>query len=714
MPAEMSKYEQRLHDRLSAEHRQIYSQLRGNIEEYLLDFIAMNIRYFTSHGKRHSLGVIKEMSLLLTDDVLGGLSSTEALVLLCAGWLHDVGLLVNRDPAGRILEYKEIRVRHAELGRDVILDTHIEAGIPDHELAALVAEVCYCHSRKVSIETRFPQARMPFDRDIVRPRFLAALLRLADALDVSQARAPERMMRKISEFPLDARLHWDICRVMHVNYDEEMIVVTATARTDEYQTAEDYRRLFYFKFCDLTDKLRGVRDILQEHSLPYRMMIGYLTFYPDDGSDRQIETVQGDAIPTNEVFPLEVILFEQMKRKHLEKEQYLFGADWDYQAARLYEDESEKSYKKTGVPVERADALSRAREHYIRAYELIRREINRQPPERYFLKTLETFFAIKVRRCANDTLTEGEGLFLDHLHQTQRALDQLEEHQVYIERGTHMLATFLEAGRSPLRPPIQKAIEAFRLRLENSPDGSLHHGCCECTARVITNFVLAGFSHEVERSAGWLQKKAEFHWRSIDSLTINKPVQMGHEYTADAMRAFLEMHDLESARQIATYLLEDDTNWQDWFKCHPDNIMTDGVENAKVTQELRHFLTQYPDLIPQGMSRFITKLQSVLKQEYSGRSTAADSSFNLRMLLLWNIKNLSADAIQIQRIKTLVCQNIQNVYEHPVWAEDGSWGYNPYTTASYIRSMLSFWEYYLLGGETPDKFFEVVHPGTGW
>jgi hypothetical protein len=69
MPTEMTVHERQLAGQLSETHRRVYDHLRGNIEEYILDFVAMNIRYFTSHGKKHSLGVVQQIASLLPDAV---------------------------------------------------------------------------------------------------------------------------------------------------------------------------------------------------------------------------------------------------------------------------------------------------------------------------------------------------------------------------------------------------------------------------------------------------------------------------------------------------------------------------------------------------------------------------------------------------------------------------------------------------------------------
>ena len=722
MTIEMTPHEERLCTQLKETHQVVYERIRGNIEDYLLDFVAMNIRFFTSHGKKHALGVIQQMDYLLSEDVLLEMSSTEALVLLCGAWLHDIGLLVNRDGAGKLLTYPEIRARHPELGRDKIMETYTEAGIPDHNLAALIAEVCYCHSRRVDIEAHFPQPRLSFGRDVVRARFLAALLRLADALDIGENRAPARMIRKMAEFPPDARLHWDICRVMRVGYESEKLTFSAIARDDDYQTADDYHRLFYFKFADLADEFRGVQSILQEYGLPYTGVAGHLTYYPDDGTERRVEIVRDNAIPLEEVLPLEVILYGQMKRVHLEKDQYLFAADWDHQAARLYEEEAGKPIKKMGVPSDRTDALQRAQAHYQSALAFVMQEMEYQPPERHFLKSLETFFALKARECADEALTEGEKLFLAHMHQAHRALDRLEAHPAFIESSTMVLLPFSQAGYSPLRPPLQTAFEVYKSRLVQSEDGSIHHGCCLCTAQALAGLALAGveINKAAEKSVTWLRKKGEFTWRSINLMRSAEPIEMGYEYTALTLRAFLELRDEETARKIITCLLDESTNWQDWPEIHPDNIMADGDELDDLIQVLRYALFGYADeLIVDGISRFANKLQPVITHKYltsleNGRGGNVTPTTVLRQLLLWNAEELIPDADMRRRIKEFVCRNVQNAHEHPVWAEDGSWGFNPYTTLAYVRQALAFWEYYLLGGGTFDEFLELARPGTGW
>jgi hypothetical protein len=80
--SQFTLYEGRFVNGLNIEHQAIYRNFKHNIETTVLDFIAVNIRYFTSHGKKHSEEIIRQINYMLPDDF--EMSSSEKLVLLCA------------------------------------------------------------------------------------------------------------------------------------------------------------------------------------------------------------------------------------------------------------------------------------------------------------------------------------------------------------------------------------------------------------------------------------------------------------------------------------------------------------------------------------------------------------------------------------------------------------------------------------------------------
>ena len=278
----LTESEERLINKLRDEHSQIYAGLKSRMESYLLDFAAMHIRYFTNHGRKHFLGVIQQISEMLPDQFLDGMSSTEALILLCSAWLHDIGLMVNVDSDGHLLTDSEIRNRHAELGRNLIRTEHHELGLDDRNLAGLIADVGYCHSRKGKAITEYLEPRDILGTDIVRPQFLAAILRLADALDTDSRRAPTLLIQRMAHFPDQARLHWEACQMLSISYDhqEGVIRIHATApEKSDFFLPDEYRRLFFWKFADLHEEFAGVCDLLAIKGLPYSDVIGILIHF---------------------------------------------------------------------------------------------------------------------------------------------------------------------------------------------------------------------------------------------------------------------------------------------------------------------------------------------------------------------------------------------------------------------------------------------------
>ncbi len=542
---EWTQPERRLISRLQDEHCQIYERLRSSVESYLLDFVAMNIRYFTSHGRRHSLGVIQQLNNLLPEEALASLSSTEALVLLCAAWLHDIGLLVNQDRrTGQTLTYSEIRDRHPQLGRDIIIDTHDEAGIADHVLATWIADVCFCHSRKAGmIDDYFPNSHIKFEHDSMRPRFLAALLRLADGLDMGENRAPHRLIPKLAEFPPDARLHWDICRVVRVDYDGETIILSASAKTDQFQTADDYRRLFYFKFSDLADEFRGVRDILQENGLPYNVMEGRLIYFPDDSSGRRVETVRDDAIPQNEVFPLEVILYDRFGREHMAQGEYIFAADWCYQAGRFYE-------RDKGSP-----NPDRAKQYYTQAADYIRKHRNASQNDRYWSNLLEHYYDAKAREIGGEPVGDLVA-FLADMDTLERQFDLIEEQLGSFFGDKPLLVThlLLKMGHSPLREALRFQLETIAHNLRH---GELHKDCPYCFGWAVSDMWLAEKGVDFRQILQWLRAQgSDKEWRSRQGITY------GYNYTASALLGLMDAND-PAARKAFDLLMDPSRNWDD-------------------------------------------------------------------------------------------------------------------------------------------------------
>jgi len=184
-------------------------------------------RHYTDHSVKHSVRVIEKLGEL-AEGIMGSdslLSPIEVYVLLAAAYLHDIGMQDERS-AGSDLD--EIRKRHHELTERIILQSMEQSGeaaplniedIPG--IANVIALVAKAH-REVDLSQDRDYRGFPHGGTSIRPRLLAALLRVADELDIDHRRAPMAILDNMEASPA-SQLHWYKC-----------YYVTGTAITDGY------------------------------------------------------------------------------------------------------------------------------------------------------------------------------------------------------------------------------------------------------------------------------------------------------------------------------------------------------------------------------------------------------------------------------------------------------------------------------------------------
>ncbi len=195
-------------------------------------------RQYTDHSVEHSYRVIEHLNQL-TDDLMQDhercLSANETYILLAAAYLHDIGMQDERHAVEltaslyggaldksyngmREIEFyylEQIRERHHEYTRKMIEEyleernEYVKIGLPRidvlDELVGLVAEA----HRQVDIyQSTF--CPVYHAKAFIRPRLLAALLRLADGLDIDYSRVDMERL-KLMIVPPDSQLHWYLC-----------------------------------------------------------------------------------------------------------------------------------------------------------------------------------------------------------------------------------------------------------------------------------------------------------------------------------------------------------------------------------------------------------------------------------------------------------------------------------------------------------------------
>jgi hypothetical protein len=221
-------------------------------------FVPIQHPFFNDHGVGHAERVIEYLDKLLEEEK-NYLSKLEVFILLTAAWLHDIGMMINVKD-GKTLSNTEIRQYHHELSRIFIRQHYQILGLPNRHIGYALADICYCHRRTVKIESIFTK-REPFEflGDSFRPRFLSALLRIADSMDCDARRAPELITNVIMKLPEKSRKHWLVCQSISgvdVSKQDSALIV------DGSYTSSSEKKLLKEKVLDLYDEIKTVDHLL--------------------------------------------------------------------------------------------------------------------------------------------------------------------------------------------------------------------------------------------------------------------------------------------------------------------------------------------------------------------------------------------------------------------------------------------------------------------
>jgi len=201
----------------ATEFKSRLDNIKDNSEE-LFKKEVLHHKYFTIHGKDHFHAIIS----ILNDLVEGiepnkELTKHEIFYLLVSVYLHDVGMLFSypndEDTAKTISTHempftKEDVIRkehHIRSGKYVI--EHADILSLDQFESECVRLICEGH-RRVNLESEDYDDRF-IGNETIRVRFIAALLRFSDELDISYKRAPIKIFEILEEeMPDYSLLQW--------------------------------------------------------------------------------------------------------------------------------------------------------------------------------------------------------------------------------------------------------------------------------------------------------------------------------------------------------------------------------------------------------------------------------------------------------------------------------------------------------------------------
>ncbi|HEC56454.1 MAG TPA: tetratricopeptide repeat protein [Candidatus Syntrophoarchaeum butanivorans] len=221
-------------------------------------------RYYTDHGTGHSEAVIKILDKL-TESV--ELSEYENFLLKCGAWLHDIGMLMwEGENTDNPEVCNRIREEHHKRSAEYISKHWREIGLSDETEATIIRWICRAHSSKVNIN-EVPE-EIPAAGENVRTRLLAALLRLADALDCREDRLPPEEYRLLPQIPQESQEeYWKHEIVEKVEIKGSKICVEMLLKYKDHKEKNVADKVEE----KIKEELNSVRGVLERYNLHFEL-----------------------------------------------------------------------------------------------------------------------------------------------------------------------------------------------------------------------------------------------------------------------------------------------------------------------------------------------------------------------------------------------------------------------------------------------------------
>jgi len=205
----------RLEIRLRDLNPNLFSALQETKNEVklLLNQYNKNFPEYTDHSIHHTEEVFNIVDEILNDDEIVNLNSDEIYVLSMSSYLHDIGMCIPENKIKHIADTEDLlkerelhpeikrenylRDIHHTLSRKFILEEWELLKIPTKKYAEAIALVSEGH-RVVDIgnpDIYTPKFFVKNGREFVCLPYLAAILRIADELDITNIRTPKLLTK---------------------------------------------------------------------------------------------------------------------------------------------------------------------------------------------------------------------------------------------------------------------------------------------------------------------------------------------------------------------------------------------------------------------------------------------------------------------------------------------------------------------------------------
>jgi len=257
--------------------------------EYQLTYMHSDskfFRFFTNHGTPHSNNVFNLINQLLDDwEFKKGekrLNKYEYFLLAVCSWCHDLGMLKQKDEDFDDLDVVEkVRREHARRIIQYLNNNYSEMGLSDDIEKSIISKISLYHSSKENIEKIEVDQDMLFGRKhiVIRLKLLAALLRLADALDADKSRLPREEDRDnplISDTTKREYKKHELVQNVVINPEDESIFIQLLIKKDNEEDSEISDEIKE----KLNDEFNSVKEILLDYGINFKSMDFFI--FPED------------------------------------------------------------------------------------------------------------------------------------------------------------------------------------------------------------------------------------------------------------------------------------------------------------------------------------------------------------------------------------------------------------------------------------------------
>lgn len=314
---------------------QIYSDQWKFAKSYLpkvLDTISHIFPHYSLHNSTHSEAIINNIVRILGTDSIEKLSVVDLWLLLAASYYHDCGMVVTgndkknlfndgsefvkyleekqHDLASPLNQYailfeiKENKIYYKNeqltqdsyegarfLLADFIRNHHAERSeariekeeslhfpgdpIPER-IIRILKTICSCHTKDVEEVMHLQSVESSgCGTEDCHPRFIAAMLRLGDLLDVDSNRVSEVLLSTLGSIPSDSKYYNNTNRsITHIRIDQS--VVEITAECNDYHVADLINRWLQWLNDEMVFYMKRWHKIIPFEGFGYLPTVGDL------------------------------------------------------------------------------------------------------------------------------------------------------------------------------------------------------------------------------------------------------------------------------------------------------------------------------------------------------------------------------------------------------------------------------------------------------